>query len=700
MSDIMKHTHRVPVGPYGRLSDYKQLGGRFDSCEAQLEGCRELIQRRSAEGWYEEESFVDRAYSGKNMERPRMRALKEAIVAGRIKVVVIYKLERVLRSTDEWSSFRAFLKLHNCRLESVSEGEAEDTAAGRLKSNIIVSVAEYERLNLGEKVANKMLRQAQRGIWNGGLVPFGYIYDLKEKMLRPDPIEAPLVRYLFAQAEKLISLTVLAEELNAKSLRTRKRIFTSRDGSKREVGGRRFRSDWLRAMIRNPIYRGVIRYKGKEYPGQHEALVSVEVSESAIAAVNQTLKPAFCQSLSVGRDCNFNLLKGLAVCGSCNRALVPQAGGKLDPEGRPYRYYTCSAVLRERSDSTCPLRRVSAVGLERSLVGLLGQLSKHPSVVEAVLAAGSSGNPGRIVGLKKRLAVLGGEIDRVTKRMQNLFDTLARGGLEAIDDELREQATEWKARKATLLVERAQIQETLAGMQQAQLAPEKICSALENFDRLWEGIPPEEKREVAMLLIAKVEVHPAAEPASPSKAKARALKLRVTLHLPALLGAGSSSSVASKNRDVAIDAGVLLLGNSGEVVITTPFRHYIAAPTSSARKPRKSVAKETTHCIGRALALERALKEDPTLSPKALASREGLSPATVSQLRKLTTLCPAVQQALQEIDDRAMAWRCSIRRLLPLIGLPPAAQWAKFDQIRTSRRTRRARSADHGKRSK
>jgi DNA invertase Pin-like site-specific DNA recombinase len=78
------------------------------------------------------------------MERPGMRALKEAIVAGRIKVLVSYKLERMLRSTDEWPSFRRFLKEYECQMVSVSEGVAEETASGRLKTNMLVSVAAYE----------------------------------------------------------------------------------------------------------------------------------------------------------------------------------------------------------------------------------------------------------------------------------------------------------------------------------------------------------------------------------------------------------------------------------------------------------------------------------------------------------------------------------------------------------------------------
>ena len=93
-------------------------------------------------------------------------------------------------------------------------------------------------------------------------------------------------------------------------------------------------------------------------------------------------------------------------------------------------------------------------------------------------------------------------------------------------------------------------------------------------------------------------------------------------------------------------------------------------PRRTKRAHKKDFALEKTHPIHRALALEKALCADASLTPQALAVREKLSPATVSQLRKLARLSPAVQSELLKITNRAQAWRYSIRRLLPLVGRP------------------------------
>ena len=123
----------VPVAIYSRVSTANQVGGRFDSCESQAAVCRDFIAKHASDGWFEIACFSDPAYSGGSMNRPGVRALMRQIEAGEIKIVLIFKLERVLRSTDEWGPFRSFLQQHGCRLVSPTEDLSDETPSGRLK---------------------------------------------------------------------------------------------------------------------------------------------------------------------------------------------------------------------------------------------------------------------------------------------------------------------------------------------------------------------------------------------------------------------------------------------------------------------------------------------------------------------------------------------------------------------------------------
>lgn len=271
----------IPVAIYTRVSTAGQVGGRFDSCANQEAVCRDYIASRAAEGWFEIACYTDAAYSGADMNRPGIRAMKRQIASGDIKVLLIYKLERLLRCVDEWTPFRIFLRQHGCRLISTTEDICEATPEGRLRNNILVSVSEYERLNTGVKVRAKMLEQAKRGYWNYGAVPFGYDYDSSTQVLSPNPAEAPIVRGIFEDAANGVSVNKIADRLAAAGHRTRVREWISPERERRTVGGGTFRAQAIRGIIRNGIYAGRIRFSDQYFPGLHQALVSAELWEKA-----------------------------------------------------------------------------------------------------------------------------------------------------------------------------------------------------------------------------------------------------------------------------------------------------------------------------------------------------------------------------------------------------------------------------------
>jgi DNA invertase Pin-like site-specific DNA recombinase len=236
----------VPVAIYSRVSTDDQVGGRFDSCESQAAVCRDLLRQGKSKGWHEVACLTDAAYSGGSMNRPGIQAIMRLIEAGEVKVVIVFKLERLSRNIDEWGPFRAFLQKHNCELVSATEDISEAEPEGRLKNNILMSVSDYERRNTAKKVRIKMHEQAKRGIWNGGMVPLGYDYDLNTQRLTPNAAEASLVRRIFEQAAQLVPLTDIANTLNAQGHRTKPRTFVRRDGTAQQVGANHFRSDGLR----------------------------------------------------------------------------------------------------------------------------------------------------------------------------------------------------------------------------------------------------------------------------------------------------------------------------------------------------------------------------------------------------------------------------------------------------------------------
>src|SRR6202046_1498075 len=84
---------------YTRKSTEHGLELAFNSLDAQREACEAYIKSQASQGWKAlPQCYDDPAYSGGNLDRPALKKLLADIEAGRIDVVVVYKIDRLTRS--------------------------------------------------------------------------------------------------------------------------------------------------------------------------------------------------------------------------------------------------------------------------------------------------------------------------------------------------------------------------------------------------------------------------------------------------------------------------------------------------------------------------------------------------------------------------------------------------------------------------
>ena len=688
---------RVPVAIYARVSTDNQVGGRFDSCESQTAICREHVRQHAAEGWYEVASFTDAAYSGGSMNRPGIQAIKRMIEAGEVKVVVIFKLERMSRNMDEWGPFRAFLEKHGCRLESATEDISESEPEGRLKNNILISVSDFERRNTAKKTRIKMRQQAMRGYWNGGMVPYGYAYDKNTQSLQLHPRDAPIVRKVFEQAAQLVSLTDIANALNAEGLRTKERIMQRRDGSSETWGGRIFRSDGLRLIIRNPLYRGAVRFEGQEYAAKHEALVSSEIWDRANAATAETKpRPVY---LFQERDAQNHLLKGLAWCGSCGRALVPNDSGKKSTRGVKYRYYTCSLVMRESQARPCAVGRLSADALERVVIALVGEASKHPTLISEMVETSRKMRVGDRVALRAEVDRLKESLALVDKKLGNCAEAVANDGVDALREALIRRAADLRNERQRLLLDQERAQQALVASDATALEERRIRENLERLGQVLPNLAPAERKELIRLFVERVEVR-GAPPSARRKSSGesvtavdpvnRVMEINIKLHLAELVRgmeerAAAHAKAIPNHRAISIrglnlDARVdFTNAQRGEVTIVAPVRQTLRLESRVRTVPVPKP--EVEHPIVRARKWQRWLEGGEVASRFALAKRVGVDPAMVTRVLKLVELAPEIQDYLAALKTPSALWHFNIKALGNLADLPGEKQRAIFAKI-------------------
>ncbi len=272
---------------YTRVSTDDQARGDYSSLDTQRDICQHAIAVHRHEGWSATHFFDDAGFSGKNLQRPGIQALLQEVRAGQIKVVVTYKLDRITRYLPDFYALWKVLEQHGVHFVSATQSFDTSTPMGMLMVNMLLSFNQFERETTVERVQHKLAERAKRGMWNGGWAPLGYAYDPVTKRVAIHEDDASVARRVFELSREWRSPAKVASILNAEGLRTPERQVQSRRGRQTTVGGKRFICHKITSIVTNPFYKGIIRHQGKDYPGEHPALISAKLWQQANGRAQQ-----------------------------------------------------------------------------------------------------------------------------------------------------------------------------------------------------------------------------------------------------------------------------------------------------------------------------------------------------------------------------------------------------------------------------
>jgi len=182
---------------YTRKSSEEGLEQEFNSLQAQSEACEAYIRSQRHEGWeLARTRYDDGGFSGGNIERPALQRLLADIEAGRVDVVVVYKVDRLTRSLADFARLVEIFDAQGVSFVSVTQQFNTTSSMGRLTLNVLLSFAQFEREVTGERIRDKIAASKKKGMWMGGIVPLGY--DASERTLVVNAAEAETVRCIFA----------------------------------------------------------------------------------------------------------------------------------------------------------------------------------------------------------------------------------------------------------------------------------------------------------------------------------------------------------------------------------------------------------------------------------------------------------------------------------------------------------------------
>jgi len=339
---------------YTRVSTDNQAEVEFNSCQAQEEKIKSFIN--SQENLLVYKVYTDAGFSGANLERQALQDMLRDIQENRINIVIVYKIDRLTRSPKDFYALIEIFENYKVDFMSITERFDTSTPSGRLLRNIMLTFAQFERELTSERTKDKLLERAQKGMWNGGGVPFGY--KVVDKRLVPEEKKSQKLKQIFAIFAETGSLARTYQLLKEKQ------IFNDKNLT--------FSKAHLQSILRNPIYTGKMRFSGRIYQGLHQPLIS----EDLFNHVQQFHKERF-RRLRLYKN---YLLAGLVHCTEYNSFMTPAHSTKKSL--KRYYYYRCTKTFKQDWNA-CSIRHVNADRLEKFVVDNLKRISVDTHYIDS-----------------------------------------------------------------------------------------------------------------------------------------------------------------------------------------------------------------------------------------------------------------------------------------------------------------------------
>jgi DNA invertase Pin-like site-specific DNA recombinase len=481
---------------YGRQSVDKKDS---ISIESQLEFCRFESQGGACK------EYKDKGYSGKNTDRPDFQNLIRDIKAGRIKRVIVYKLDRISRSIIDFANMMALFQQHNVEFVSCQEKFDTSTPMGRAMLNICIVFAQLERETIQMRVTDAYYSRCVKGYKMGGRTPYGFdtepfvMLDVKtKKLVANDDIEN--VRLSFDMyAEPEVSLGDIARWYAERGIRIN-------EGELQRVT--------LSRMFRNPVYvkadmdiyeffksqgvviandpadfmgtNGCYLYKGREQEnkGQDDMAGQILVlaphpgeieSDTWLKCRRKTMNN---RGFQPARKATNTWLAGKAKCGRCGYALAHVTA--TNGTG----YLRCK---KRASDKSCEgAGKLLTIDLEAAVYDAMVEKLREFHTLTAQ-AKTSDVNP-KLTALKVELAHVEAEIEK-------LLNTLT-GANDVLISYVNVKITDLDARRQALA-------KGIAELTADEVSPDRMLRISELLDD-WENAGMDDRRAVADALIERI----------------------------------------------------------------------------------------------------------------------------------------------------------------------------------------------------
>ncbi len=356
---------------YTRCSTDDQAQGDYTTLDAQTHHCKNMLEAfgYTLAKFGKNGVITDDGYSGKDLNRPGIQSILADINSKKsFDGIIFFQLDRLTRNPKDLYSMIDLFRNNDVDFVSVRENLDSSTAIGRVVIGIIGLLSAFERELTGERVKAATIARVRQGIWPGGTVPYGY-----ELVNDGDPLPngrqphklvvvkkvAPYLKLIWQLAAQNTSLGEIVHELRIRGFKT--------------TTGKDWRIQGISKTIKNPFYKGYIKYGDEIHKGQHEAIIDEPTWEKA----NKILSARLPKHRFSPKPREYtHKIAGLIKCGLCGSHMVcTHSSGRR--KGK-YFYYECS---RARQKMGCSAERLPAKIFDQAIIDYLTKVAENREII-------------------------------------------------------------------------------------------------------------------------------------------------------------------------------------------------------------------------------------------------------------------------------------------------------------------------------
>ncbi len=464
------------------------------SIETQVECCRKCCTG-------EFRVYSDKGWSGKNLDRPEFQRLLADIKRGEIDKIVVYRLDRISRSLNDFSNLMEVFKKYGVEFASTVETFDTSTAIGRAMLGIIMVFAELERENILQRVRDNYYARGEKGLYLGGVPVYGFdkipakLDGIKTSVLIPNA-DMSTVEYIFsAYRESGCSLGDIVRTLNAQGVPS--------------PAGALWDSSKVSRLLRSPVYvcadMEVYRYfkaKGakisgsagdftgqhgcflygkresneRKYTDVHDHVLSIGLHDGVISSelwLEVQRKLDGNTQLRKGKSGTHSWLTGLIKCGKCGYAMRVMSGSWFYCSGKA-NLHLCEGISG----------KPEIFAAEQAVYS---ELKKKFAEIRELRPNGSAPVSPKANKLKMQLETLNSQIDNLVNKITETSAVIGKV-LEAKLEQLISER------------DRAQQELDRLGGDTPRQSYEKVIPLLDEFPEM----PINVKRQIASEFISKI----------------------------------------------------------------------------------------------------------------------------------------------------------------------------------------------------